>query len=197
MNDPFSIPPPPFSLFKEWADDAAHNEPCDPEAAALATVDQNGLPNVRVVLIRQVDENGFTFFTNTESEKGKELISSGKAALNYHWKTLKRQVRIRGSVTRISAEESDAYYHSRPLGSRIGAWASIQSAPLADRDTLLHRVKAFEEKFGSNPPRPPHWGGFRLSPQTIEFWQEGEFRLHNRILYEKQGDMWITKRLFP
>lgn len=187
----------PFSLFQEWLADARKTEPFDPDAACLATVDEDGLPNARVILVRHVDEAGFCFFTNYNSAKGQELMTSGKAALNFHWKSLKRQVRVRGIISKVSNEESDAYYHSRPIGNRIGAWASLQSSPLDTKETLIQRVAEYQTKFSDSPPRPDHWGGFRLSPLSIEFWQEGEFRLHDRVRHEKNGDAWTKTRLYP
>jgi pyridoxamine 5'-phosphate oxidase len=197
MSAPFSAPANPFSLFHNWMEDAKKSEPFDPDAACLSTVDPDGLPNARVVLIRKIDERGFCFFTNYDSAKGQELIQSGKAAINFHWKTLKRQVRVRGAVSKVSAAESDDYYATRPMGNRIGAWASLQSRPLPDRETLIARVNEFETKLGDHPPRPDHWGGFRLTPLSIEFWQEGEARLHNRVTYSRQGDIWSLSRLYP
>ncbi len=189
--------PTPIQLFHQWFEDASQSEATDPDAACLATVDKDGLPNARVILVRKIDENGFCFFTNCESAKGQELISVPKAALNFHWKSSKRQVRVRGTITPVSREEADEYYQSRPLGNRIGAWASLQSRPLDARETLIKRVEEFEGKFGEHPPRPDHWGGFRLTPVSIEFWQEGEFRLHNRLLFVKDGDGWQQTTLYP
>jgi pyridoxamine 5'-phosphate oxidase len=188
----------PFSIFHMWMKEAKSKEPTDPDAACLATVDPNGYPNARVVLIRKIDERGFCFFTNTQSQKGNELLASPKAAINFHWKSLKKQIRIRGDIVRVSEEESNEYYSSRPLGNRIGAWASLQSQPLENRQHLIDRVKEHEEKFGNNPPRPDHWGGYRLIPNSIEFWQEEEFRLHSRLRFQKTktGD-WERLELYP
>jgi pyridoxamine 5'-phosphate oxidase len=188
----------PFSIFHMWMNEAQSKEPSDPDAACLATVDTNGYPNARVVLIRRIDERGFCFFTNTQSQKGNELLESPKAAINFHWKSLKKQIRIRGDIVRVSEEESNEYYSSRPLGNRIGAWASLQSQPLENRQHLIDRVKMHEEKFGDNPPRPDHWGGYRLIPNSIEFWREEEFRLHSRLRFQKTntGD-WETLELYP
>ncbi|MDY0028659.1 MAG: pyridoxamine 5'-phosphate oxidase [Pseudobdellovibrionaceae bacterium] len=196
-NFPENPPQNPMALFSEWFDAARQTEPSDPDAACLATVDENGLPNARVILVRHFDDEGFCFFTNYTSTKGTELIGQGKAALNFHWKSKKRQVRVRGIITKVTPMQSDDYYASRPLGNRIGAWASKQSQPLENRDLLINRVKEFEDKFGDTPPRPEHWGGFRLTPQEIEFWEEGEFRLHNRRKYLKNGDLWTIFRLYP
>ncbi|HRK97341.1 MAG TPA: pyridoxamine 5'-phosphate oxidase [Alphaproteobacteria bacterium] len=187
----------PIEHFTQWYEEAKQSEPSDPDAACLATIDSNGMPNARVILVRKIDDRGFCFFTNLESTKGHELLSSHKAALNFHWKSLKRQVRIRGEISTVSKEEADGYYASRPLGNRIGAWASLQSRPLESRDTLIQRVEEFENKFGDDPPRPDHWGGFRLSPTSIEFWQEGEHRLHNRLQYTLSGEDWNSKVLYP
>ena len=188
----------PFSIFHIWMNEAKASEPSDPDAACLATVDDHGYPNTRVVLIRKMDERGFCFFTNTNSQKGNELAASPKAAINFHWKTLKKQIRIRGNIVRVADAESNEYYASRPLGNRIGAWASLQSQPLAKRQDLIDRVKMHEEKFGDNPPRPEHWGGYRLIPSSIEFWHEQEHRLHSRLRYQKneKGD-WETTELYP
>ena len=188
----------PFSIFHIWMNEAKASEPSDPDAACLATVVDHGYPNTRVVLIRKMDERGFCFFTNTNSQKGNELAASPKAAINFHWKTLKKQIRIRGNIVRVADAESNEYYASRPLGNRIGAWASLQSQPLAKRQDLIDRVKMHEEKFGDNPPRPEHWGGYRLIPSSIEFWHEQEHRLHSRLRYQKneKGD-WETTELYP
>lgn len=190
--------PSPYPQFFSWMEDAKSAEPSDPDAACLATVDKDGLPNARVVLIRKIDERGFCFFTNAESQKGEEVLAQKKAAINFHWKSLKRQVRVRGTVEQVAVDEADAYYASRPLGNRIGAWASLQSRPLHTRDELVARVSSFEEKFGSHPPRPPHWGGFRIVPQSIEFWQEGEYRLHDRTRYDiDKNGAWVIGKLYP
>jgi len=188
----------PLSVFHIWMEDAKTSEPSDPDAACLATLDDNGYPNARVVLIRKIDERGFCFFTNTQSQKGNELLSHPKAAINFHWKTLKRQVRIRGDIQRVSDAESDEYYASRPLGNRIGAWASLQSQPLDNRQTLIDRVTSKEKEFGDNPPRPSHWGGYRLIPTSIEFWAEGEHRLHQRTRYQRdEQGKWVACALYP
>ncbi len=188
----------PLSVFHIWMKDAQASEPSDPDAACLATVDADGYPDARVVLIRKIDERGFCFFTNTTSQKGEELAANPKAAINFHWKTLKRQIRVRGDIERVSDAESDAYYVSRPLGNRIGAWASLQSQTLDNRQLLIDRVAASEKQFGDNPPRPPHWGGYRLIPTSIEFWQEAEHRLHQRTRYLKNAQgMWTACALYP
>lgn len=191
--------PSPYDIVTLWLADAKNSEPNDPDAACLSTVDTDGYPNARVVLVRQIDENGFCFFTNYNSKKGKELQATHKAALTFHWKSQGRQMRIRGDIEKVTAEQSDSYYQSRPLGNRIGAWASRQSEQMDSRQTLIDRVAEAEQKFGENPPRPDHWGGFRLRPITIEFWQEGAHRLHDRLVYTKtkDGTGWTTTRLYP
>jgi pyridoxamine 5'-phosphate oxidase len=173
---------------------------------ALATVDADGLPNVRVVLLKGLDgaatgvQRGFVFYTNYEGTKGRELLASKKAALNFHWKSLRRQVRIRGLVSTVSPAEADAYYASRPRGSRIGAWASQQSRPVADRAALEAAVAACDAKFGDGDiPRPPHWSGFRVTPLAVEFWHDRPFRLHDRLLFRRAavGEGWLRERLQP
>jgi pyridoxamine 5'-phosphate oxidase len=179
--------------------EAADHEPNDPDAAALATVDEAGLPNVRVVLMRGIEDDGFVFYTNYESAKGREVDGAGKAAFVIHWKSLRRQIRVRGTVTRLDAAESDAYFRSRALQSRIGAWASEQSRPLADRATLMARVAKLSVRLGLNPDRPPHWGGYRITPVEIEFWADGAFRLHDRFRWTRAGAgaPWFVARLNP
>lgn len=189
--------PDPFDLFTVWLQEASQTEPNDPTAMTLATVDGAGLPDARIVLLKGHDRDGFVFYTNRESTKGLELKANPRAALLFHWKTLRRQVRIRGAVSLVTDAESDAYYRSRPLGSRIGAWASDQSRPAANRDELVARVAAREAEFGDNPPRPPHWGGYRVTPETIEFWVDGEFRLHNRFVYRLENGGFTVQRLYP
>nr|WP_254696047.1 pyridoxamine 5'-phosphate oxidase [Palleronia sp. THAF1] len=178
---------------------AAKTEPNDPNAIALGTVDANGLPNVRIVLLKEIEADAFVFYTNYDSAKGLELTASGQAAFAIHWKTMRRQVRVRGTVEREDGAQADAYYASRDLGSRLGAWASEQSRPLADRATLEARVKEAADRFGDAPPRPDHWGGFRIRPVEIEFWQDGEHRLHDRERWVKikNNEQWDVKRLFP
>jgi len=189
----------PHTLFDEWLAEASESEPNDPNAVALATVDEEGMPDVRMVLLKGHDERGFVFYTNFESTKGGEVLSAMRAAMGFHWKSRRRQVRIRGKVELVSDEEADAYYNSRHPQSRRGAWASEQSRPLADRETLVQRLRDFEEKYpdDDNIPRPPHWSGFRIIPQQIEFWQDGEFRLHDRIVFEPTGSGWKKTRLYP
>ena len=188
----------PFNLFNEWLREAEKSEPNDPNAMAVATVDTNGMPNVRILLLKGHDERGFVFYTNFESTKGQEIIASMKVALGFHWKSLRRQIRIRGEVEFVSDEEADIYYNSRHPQSRLGAWASDQSRPLDSRQVLIDKLLNYEEKYGTDTiPRPPHWKGVRLVPEEIEFWQDGEFRLHDRVVFKRDGDGWSTQRLYP
>lgn len=190
----------PYDLFHNWLKDAEETEPNDPTAMALASVDDTGQPSVRMVLCRNFDTRGFAFFTNFNSKKGAQLQAQKKAALCFHWKSRRRQVRAEGRVEIVSADEADDYYNSRHRNSRIGAWASLQSSPLPGRETLLERFAAYEKEFNGmeNPPRPAHWSGFRIVPHLIEFWQEGDFRLHDRVLYTQQPNgTWETTLLYP
>lgn len=188
----------PFSLFGEWLADAAKSEPNDPTAMSLATVDETGLPNVRIVLMKGFDEQGFVFYTNTQSNKGRELLGQGKAAIAFHWKSLRRQVRARGLVTLVSDEEADAYFQSRPRDSRIGAWASQQSRPLESRFALEKSVAFYAAKHAiGEVPRPPHWTGFRLAPVSMEFWHDRPFRLHDRVVFTQVEGGWARQRLYP
>ncbi|MEP0321679.1 pyridoxamine 5'-phosphate oxidase [Bauldia litoralis] len=188
----------PFALFSEWLGDAEASEPNDPTAMALATVDEDGLPDVRMVLLKGYDATGFVFYTNYESAKGTELLAHPKAALCFHWKSLRRSVRVRGAVSQVTAEEADAYFASRSRGSRIGAWASKQSRPLESRFALEKAVAGYTAKFGIGTiPRPDYWSGFRIAPQHIEFWADGPFRLHDRIKFTRDGDGWTKARLYP
>ncbi|MBB2970004.1 pyridoxamine 5'-phosphate oxidase [Mesorhizobium sp. RMAD-H1] len=190
----------PFQLFAEWLSDATKSEPNDPNALALATVDENGLPNVRMVLLKDFDESGFVFYTNYESKKGREILASQKAAMCFHWKSLRRQVRVRGPVEQVSDEEADAYYASRPRGSRIGAWASKQSRPLESRFALEKAVAEYSARYAiGDIPRPSYWSGFRIRPVSIEFWHDRPFRLHDRVLFTRatpEGE-WEKTRLYP
>ncbi|MGC6511969.1 MAG: pyridoxamine 5'-phosphate oxidase [Parvibaculales bacterium] len=200
MIDFDSPPDAPLPVFDKWLAEAETTEPNDANAVAVATVDADGMPNVRMVLLKGLSEDGFVFYTNFDSAKGRELTASGKAAMCFHWKSLHRQVRVRGPVAPVSATEADAYFASRARESRIGAWASQQSSPVEDRAALEQAVMSMTQKFdGQDVPRPPHWSGWRLSPLTIEFWQDGDFRLHDRLIYERATvvDPWRTRRLYP
>ncbi|WP_445681613.1 pyridoxamine 5'-phosphate oxidase [Radicibacter daui] len=188
----------PYALFGSWLDEAGKSEPNDANAMSLATVDGDGMPSVRVVLLKDFDERGFVFYTNTESDKGRQLLGHPKAALCFHWKSLRRQVRVWGDTSLVSAGEADEYYHSRPRGSQIGAWASQQSRPLDSRATLERRVADFTAQYGVGEiPRPDHWTGFRIAPRRIEFWRDREFRLHDRMVYTRANAGWTTERLYP
>jgi len=188
----------PYRLFAQWLEDATKSEPNDPNALALATVDADGMPDVRMVLLKGFDERGFVFYTNFESAKGEEILSSMKAAMCFHWKSLRRQVRVRGPVEQVSGAEADEYYASRPRGSRIGAWASRQSRPLESRFALEKAVAEYTAKYAIGEiPRPPHWSGFRIIPQSIEFWHDRPFRLHDRVKFTRSQDSWDKTRLYP
>lgn len=207
MNDPFSAltigdrnATDPMKIFTEWLAAAEKSEINDPSAMSLATVDPDGMPNNRMVLMRRYDERGIVFFTNFESQKGGEILSSGKAAACFHWKSLRKSVRFRGVTEEVSAEEADEYFYSRPRGSRIGAWASKQSRPLESRFALEKEVAKYAAKFGASAiPRPEYWSGFRIRPLSIEFWSDGMFRLHDRLRFERDAvqDDWRTTRLYP
>lgn len=188
----------PIALFEAWLAEAGKGEANDPNAMAVATADADGLPDVRMVLLKSVDTRGFVFFTNTQSAKGQELAANPQAALLFHWKSLRRQVRVRGQVEPVSAAEADAYFASRARPSQLGAWASDQSRPLPDRLALERRVAQMGLKFGlGKVPRPPHWSGYRVAPQAIEFWRDRPFRLHERLVYSRSGDGWTTSRIYP
>jgi pyridoxamine 5'-phosphate oxidase len=190
----------PFQLFAAWFKEAAGAEPADPNAMALATTGDEGLPNLRMVLLKNFDGRGFVFYTNDESQKGRELAAAPQAAALFHWKSLTRQVRVRGPVERVSGAEADAYFESRPRLSQIGAWASRQSAPLEDRFALEKAVARFTAKFAvGSIPRPPHWGGYRIVPLVLEFWHDRPFRLHQRVEFRRESmtSPWVKTRLYP
>ncbi len=202
----FSDASDPFGLFQTWFETAKRTELNDPNAMALATADRDGLPNVRMVLLKGLDgadlgaERGFVFYTNHESAKGSELAASHKAALLFHWKSLRRQVRVRGTVTPTSADEADAYFHSRARGSQIGAWASLQSRPLENRAALEDAVATVTKRYeGQGVPRPPNWSGFRVTPVEIEFWHDRPFRLHQRVVFRRREATggWAQLGLYP
>ncbi|EPX78988.1 pyridoxamine 5'-phosphate oxidase [Litoreibacter arenae] len=189
----------PFQIIRDWMDEAEQTEPNDPNAIALSTVDADGLPNVRMVLLKDVEDDAFVFYTNYGSAKAAEIDQAGKAAFVMHWKSLRRQVRVRGIVTREEGPQADAYYKSRSLKSRLGAWASRQSQPLSSRGALMTKVAKVTAEHGLNPDRPPFWGGYRISPVEIEFWADGAARLHDRFRWTRSapGDAWNIERLSP
>lgn len=190
----------PYALFGDWMKDAEKSEPNDPNAMSLATVDDEGLPNVRMVLLKDFSDKGFVFYTNFESQKGNEILSAGKAALLFHWKTLRRQIRIRGLTEQVSDEEADAYFKSRPRESRIGAWASAQSRPLESPFALETAVAMYAARFAiGTVPRPKYWSGFRIRPLSIEFWHDRPFRLHDRVVFRRATPdaKWSKTRLYP
>jgi pyridoxamine 5'-phosphate oxidase len=208
----------PFAIARDWLAEAARSEPNDPNAIALATVDAAGLPDVRMVLLKEIEGAGtdgaFVFYTNYDSAKGAEIEATGVAAFVMHWKSLRRQIRVRGLVSRVEDAQADAYYRSRPLQSRIGAWASRQSQPLESLTWLMAEVARQGISLGLNPPRPPHWGGYRIDPIEIEFWADGAFRLHDRFRWRREGylpettanpqkatkltkRLWVVTRLSP
>ena len=190
----------PFQVFADWLAAARKSEPNDPNAMALATADASGMPDVRMVLLKDLDTEGFVFYTNLESGKGVQLAANPQAALCFHWKSLRRQVRVRGSIAAVSSKEADAYFASRARDSRIGAWASAQSRPLEDGFALQRSVASHAVKFGlGDVPRPDFWSGFRLIPNRIEFWRDKPFRLHDRLVFERgdASDNWSTVKLYP
>jgi pyridoxamine 5'-phosphate oxidase len=190
----------PLRLWQAWFDEAVKAEPRDPTAMSLATVDPDGMPDARTVLLKGVDDRGFTFYTNTESQKGRELAANPKAALLFYWKSLNRQVRIRGPVERVTPEEADAYFATRPKGAQIGAWASQQSRPLESRLAFEKAVALYATKHALGAvPRPPHWSGYRIVPISMEFWHDRPFRLHDRVEFRREGlgAPWVKTRLYP
>ena len=189
----------PMVIIRRWQEEAWASEPNDANAMALATVDEAGLPNARMVLLKEIEDDAFVFYTNYESAKGTELAATEKAAFVMHWKSLRRQVRVRGTVTREEGPLADAYYENRPLQSRIGAWASAQSRLLKSREVLVAEVAKMGLKHGTHPKRPPYWGGFRITPVEIELWADGAFRLHDRFRWVRSGDgrAWQATRLAP
>lgn len=187
----------PFALARDWLAEAEKTEINDPSAIALATVDADGLPDARMVLLKAIEDEGFVFYTNYESRKAEEIAATGKAAFVMHWKSLRRQIRVRGTVSREEGPKADEYYASRGLQSRLGAWASRQSQPLASRAHLLAEVARVTATRGINPGRPPFWGGFRITPSEIEFWADGAHRLHDRFRWVKGSDGWDVTRLNP
>lgn len=188
----------PIELFRSWYEAAKSSGIILPESVALATATPDGRPSVRMVLLKEVDQRGFVFFTNYESRKAEEVEANPHAALCFHWPVLQRQVRVTGTVTRIAEDESRAYFRTRLKGSRIGAWASRQSRPLIDRSELEDRVREMKERFkGDDVPLPPFWGGYRIAPETIEFWQGRSDRLHDRLVFSRSEDDWSTRRLYP
>ncbi|MGR3484680.1 MAG: pyridoxamine 5'-phosphate oxidase [Paracoccaceae bacterium] len=189
----------PFELARAWLSQAAEVEPNDPDAASLATVDEGGLPDVRVVLMRQIEDAGFVFFTNRDGAKGRQIAASGQAAFVWHWKSLRRQIRVRGLTEWAEDAVSDAYFANRGVESRLGAWASEQSRPLTDRAEMLTRLEALRAAHGDAPPRPPHWGGVRIRPLAIEFWADGAHRLHDRFAWTRPtlDARWTIRRLNP
>ena len=188
----------PFVLFKQWLEEAQETEINDPDAIALASVDKTGMPSVRMVLLKEILPEGFVFYTNYTSRKSGELLATGKAAFVLHWKSLRRQIRVTGLVEQVPADQSDAYFQTRSRGSRIGAWASQQSQLLNSRAELAEAVSRIEDTYADDVPRPPHWGGFMIRPAEIEFWADGEFRLHDRFRFTQDSDgAWVSQRLYP
>ena len=197
-TDDFTLADDPWALFQAWMAEAAASEPADPNAMALATAGDDGLPDVRMVLLKAFDSQGLVFYTNVDSAKGVELAQNPQAAIVLYWKSLGRQIRARGPVTRVTDAEADAYFQSRHPDSRLGAIASRQSRPLADRAVLLAEVAALVERYGDGPiPRPENWTGFRIAPVQLEFWRNGDFRLHDRVRFTRDGAGWQRARLYP
>ena len=189
----------PIELFQKWFKEAQDKEIRDPNAMQIATVSKNGFPSVRTVLLKDIIDRNFVFYTNYESRKSREIFETGKVAICFYWKSINRQVRVVGEIDKIPEKVSDQYFASRSLGSKIGAWASIQSQPLKNRETLLKRVEEFKNKFDENVPRPKQWGGFKIIPNEFEFWQDGDFRLHDRFILKPTNvkNEWIAKRHYP
>lgn len=187
----------PFAIARAWLAEAEGAEPNDPNAIALATVDSAGMPDVRMVLLKEIEDAAFVFYTNYESAKGEQIAGQNNAAFVMHWKSLRRQIRVRGTVEREEGPQADAYYASRSLQSRLGAWASKQSRPLSSRGALVAEVAKVTARHGTSPARPPFWGGFRIVPQEIEFWADGAFRLHDRFKWRREGGGWQIERLNP
>ncbi|MBK0329409.1 pyridoxamine 5'-phosphate oxidase [Rhodobacteraceae bacterium F11138] len=189
----------PFEIARRWLAEAESVEPNDANAMALSTVDADGLPNARMVLLKDIEPDGFVFYTNYASTKAQELDGAGKAAFVMHWKSLRRQIRVRGAITREDGPQADAYYASRSLKSRLGAWASRQSQPLSSRAALMAEVARVTAQHGTHPARPPFWGGYRITPSHIEFWADGAFRLHDRFSWHREdsGEKWRITRLSP
>lgn len=199
-NGDFTQADEPLRLFKAWFEDAVRSEPADPNAMALATVGADGMPNVRMVLLKDFDERGFVFYTNVDSQKGQELVGNAKAGLVFYWKSLKRQVRIRGAVTTVTAAEADAYFASRPRLAQIGAWASKQSSPLESRLAFEKAVALYTAKYAiGTVPRPPNWSGYRIIPVSMEFWHDRPYRLHDRVEFHRDAPSapWNKTRLYP
>jgi pyridoxamine 5'-phosphate oxidase len=201
INDRCGVPlgdaPDPIALFRRWFDDAKHSELNDHNAMSLATSTPTGKPSVRIVLMKRLDDRGFSFYTNGESRKGEELRANAQVALCFHWKSRKRQVRVEGTVTELPGSDVDAYFQRRARMSQIGAWASRQSRPLSGRAELEARTAEYEAKFPDEVPRPPYWTGFVVWPERIEFWQEGDFRLHDRCIFLRAGAEWAKQSLYP
>ncbi len=189
----------PIELFQKWFKEAQDKEIRDPNAMQIATVSKNGFPSVRTVLLKDIINRNFVFYTNYESRKSREIFETGKVAICFYWKSINRQVRVVGEIDKIPEKVSDQYFESRSLGSRIGAWASIQSQPLKNREILLKRVEEFKNKFDENVPRPKHWGGFKIIPNEFEFWQDGDFRLHDRFILKPSdhSTLWECQRHYP